>query len=177
MRLILVEHGGECIRGDSAIFATQSPEWAENTFQEVSVAKLAVIAARLLDESEGYFRWNYQFSSFGPSERGVGYDIFVCPEDLDEATPDWFREVSNVVCRCFYMGFVRCLKPVIPFNLSRVLNTTKSEQPAPECFGNRQNEDVPLSADRREKSPKRRKASCGFASERDAPMTKTACTR
>lgn len=129
MRLILVEHGGECVRGDSALFASRSPEWAENTFQKVSVSKLALTAARLLDESEGRFRWNYHFSSFGPCERGGGYDIFVCPEDVDEAPPECFREMSNVVCRCFYMGFVMCLKPVIPFGLNR-RKTAATREPA-----------------------------------------------
>ncbi len=119
MRLILVEHGGECVRGDSALFASRSAEWAENTFQKVSVSKLAVVAARLLDESEGRFRWNYHFSSFGPFERGGGYDVFVCGEDADDAPPESFGEVSHVVCRCFYVGFVRCLKPVVPFDLNR----------------------------------------------------------
>lgn len=119
MRLILVEHGGECVCGDSAHFASRSPEWAENTFQKLGVAKLAVIAARLLDESEGRFRWNYQFSSFGPCERGGGYDVFVCAEEMDEAPSECFSDMSNVLCRCFYMGFVRCLKPVIPFYLNR----------------------------------------------------------
>lgn len=119
MRLILVEHGGECVCGDSACFASRSPEWAENTFQKVGVGKLAVIAARLLDESEGRFRWNYQFSSFGPCERGGGYDVFVCAEEMDDTPPECFSEMSNVLCRCFYMGFVRCLKPVIPFDLNR----------------------------------------------------------
>jgi hypothetical protein len=113
MRLVLVEHGGERVFGDSAVFAARSPEWAENTFQRAGIAKLSVIAARLLDESDGRFQWNYEFAPFGPGERG-GYDVFLCAEDLDEAPPHCLQEFSNVLCRCFYMGFVYCLQPVIP---------------------------------------------------------------
>lgn len=118
MRLVLVEHGGERVCGDSAFFAARSPEWADNTFHKVGIAKLALMAARLLDESEGRFLWNYQFAAFGPCQRG-GYDVLACAEDLDEAPAQCFLDASDVFCRCFYMGFVLCLKPVIPFNLNR----------------------------------------------------------
>lgn len=119
MRLILVEHGCERVCGDSAAFAARSPEWAENTFQKPRVARLSVLAARLLDESEGRFRWNYQFAHFGPFEPGGGYDVFACAADLDEAPCECFREMPNVLRSCFYVGFVRCLKPAIPFDRTR----------------------------------------------------------
>lgn len=119
MRLILVEHGGEVVRGDTAVFAARSAEWAENTFQRVGVAELAVIAARLCDESEGRPHWNYEYSTFGPYERGGGYDVFVCAEDMDAAPPEHFLELANILCCAFYVGFVRCLKPVIPFKVRR----------------------------------------------------------
>ncbi len=127
MRLILVEHGGERVCGDSAVFAARSPEWADNTFQRAPVGELAVVAARLLDESEGRFRWNYQFRLFGPCERG-GYDVFACAEDMDDAPPDDLQNITEVYCRCFYIGFVLCLKPVIPFHLKR--RHGEGEQPA-----------------------------------------------
>lgn len=132
MRLILVEHGGERVFGDSAVFAARSPEWAENTFQGAGIAKLSVIAARLLDESDGRFQWNYEFAPFGPDERG-GYDVFMCAEDLDEAPPQCFREIPSVLCRCFYMGFVFCLKPVIPLDpRKRAAKAEKRPEPLSE---------------------------------------------
>jgi hypothetical protein len=119
MRLILVEHGGEHVCGDSAVFGRRSPEWAENAFQKVGVAQLAVVAARLCDESHGRFRWNYQYSTFGPSKPGGGYDVFVCAEDMDEAPPERFRKMSDLLCCSFYAGFVRCMKPAIAFDINR----------------------------------------------------------
>ncbi|WP_363349575.1 hypothetical protein [Methylocystis echinoides] len=119
MRLVLVDHGGERIRGDSARFAARSPEWAECTFREVGVAKLSLMAARLLDESEGRFSWRYQYSSFGPARRGGGYDVFSCSDDLDEAPPAHFEDISNVMCECFYVGHVHCIPPVISLHSRR----------------------------------------------------------
>jgi hypothetical protein len=119
MRLILVEHGGERVCGDSAVFGARSPEWAENAFQRVGVPRLAVVAARLCDESQGRFHWNYEYSTFGPFEPGSGYDVFVCAEDMDDAPPGQFRRMSDLLCCSFYGGFVRCVKPAIAFDLNR----------------------------------------------------------
>jgi hypothetical protein len=79
----------------SADFATNSPDWAENTIKKVTLAKLDIIAARLFDESEGCSRWNYQFTSFSPCERGGGYDVFLCAADADDASPECLRQIQR----------------------------------------------------------------------------------
>lgn len=114
MRLVLVEHGGERVCGDTAHFAARSAEWAENTFQRVSVSHLATIAARLLDESEGRFLWTYQYAPFGPRD-GVGYDIFGVADQLEAEPEARFSHITEVVEKCFYFGFVRCARPAVPF--------------------------------------------------------------
>lgn len=119
MRLVLVDHGGERVRGDSAFFAARSPEWAESTFRGMGVAQLSLMAARLLDESEGRFCWRYHYSSFGPARLGGGYDVFSCADDLDEAPVSRFEDISNVICECFYVGHVRCIPPVISLHSHR----------------------------------------------------------
>ncbi len=119
MRLVLVEHGGERVRGDSAVFAARSPEWAELTFLKTSVATLSIIAARLFDESEGRVLWNYEYSSFGPLEKGEGYDIFATSQDLDDLPAAHFEQISNVMCECFYVGHVRCIPPVVSLHRHR----------------------------------------------------------
>lgn len=119
MRLLLVDHGGERVRGDSAVFAACSPEWADCTFRNMGVAHLSLVAARLLDESEGRFSWRYQYSSFGPACRGGGYDVFSCAPDRDEASPAHFEDISNVMCECFYLGYVFCIPPVISLHSRR----------------------------------------------------------
>lgn len=124
MRLVLVEHGGERVRGDSAAFAARSPEWAENTFRNIGVAKLSVIAARLFDESEGRFKWNYLYSSFGPLRPGDGYDIFACGHDLDILPSVHFQDITNVICECSYVGHVLCIPPVVSITSRRRPSTT-----------------------------------------------------
>ncbi|MGJ0507783.1 MAG: hypothetical protein ACR652_11820 [Methylocystis sp.] len=119
MRLVLVEHGSERVRGDSAVFAASSCVWAENAFLNVGVSKLSVVAARLFDESEGRLRWNYEYSPFGPLEKGEGYDIFACSHDLHEAPPVHFEDLANVFCECFYVGHVRCIPPVVSLQSHR----------------------------------------------------------
>ncbi len=119
MRLLLVDHGGERVRGDSAVFAACSPEWADCTFRKIGVAQLSLMAARLLDESEGRFRWRYQYSSFGPARCGGGYDVFSCAPALDDASLTHFEDISNVVCECFYFGYVCCIPPVISLHSRR----------------------------------------------------------
>ncbi len=119
MRLVLVDHGGERVRGDSAAFAACSSEWADCTFRKFGVAQLSLMAARLLDESEGRFSWRYQYSSFGPARLGGGYDVFSCAHDLDEASLAHFENISNVVCECFYVGYVLCIPPVISLHSRR----------------------------------------------------------
>lgn len=134
MRLVLVDHGGERVRGDSALFAARSPEWAESTFRGMSVAQLSLIAARLLDESEGRFCWRYHYSSFGPPRTGGGYDVFSCANDLDEAPIGRFEDLSNIMCECFYAGHVLCIPPVISLHARRrrssLVNPEGSAQPA-----------------------------------------------
>ncbi len=120
MRLVLVEHGGERVRGDSAVFAARSPEWAELTFLKTGVATLSIIAARLFDESEGRFLWNYHYSSFGPLEQCEGYDIFACSQDLGDLPAAHFEQISNVMCECFYVGHVRCVPPVVSLHGRRI---------------------------------------------------------
>lgn len=120
MRLVLVDHGGERVRGDSAVFAARSPEWAENTFLKKNVAQLAIVAARVFDESEGRFRWNYHYSPFGPFEKCQGYDVFACAQDLDDAPACRYLQLSNVICECFYVGHVRCIPPVVSLHSRRM---------------------------------------------------------
>ena len=113
MRLILLDHGGDRVRGDSLTFASRSAEWAENCFLSVSLEHLSLIAARLFDESEGRFRWRYRFTAFGPEKIDKGYDVFTCCDELEEAPPETLRVFSTVICRCRYVGYVSRTPPVL----------------------------------------------------------------
>jgi hypothetical protein len=129
VRLVLVDHGGERVRGDSAVFAANSAEWAELTFRKLSISHLAPVAARLLDENEGRLRWRYEYHSFGPLRTGAGYDVFACARDREVLGPEHFRYLTDVISGCFYMGFVASFAPAIPLKLFRD-QATLDAQPA-----------------------------------------------
>lgn len=114
MRLFLVEHGGDSVRGDSAIFTVGSAEWAELTFRGASIEELSRVAARLLDESEGNYRWTYAFDVFGPEGRSNGYDVFFCRGGGEQLSDDSLSDLSTIICCCEYIGYVRRAPPVIP---------------------------------------------------------------
>ena len=134
MRLVLIDHGGDRVRGDSVLFASGSAEWAENCFLNVSLEHLSLIAARLFDESEGRFRWRYRFSAFGPDRTGIGYDVFACCEDLEEAPPEALRVFSTVICCCAYVGYVACVPPAATLESRRAARSEAAKwqaEPAP----------------------------------------------
>jgi hypothetical protein len=131
VRLVLVDHGGERVRGDSAVFAANSAEWAELTFGKLSISHLAPVAARLLDEHEGRLRWRYEYHSFGPLRSGAGYDVFACARDREVFGPEQFRCLSDVISGCFYMGFVACFAPAIPLKPFRDQAALDAQQTLP----------------------------------------------
>jgi hypothetical protein len=117
MRIVLVDHGGESVRGDTAVFAARSAEWAANSSK--SIGHLSIVAARLLDESEGRRQWTYRFSPFGPRGPSAGYDIFACGDEWEDAAPESLKIISTVICRCSYMGYVHCTPPNVALGSRR----------------------------------------------------------
>jgi hypothetical protein len=103
MRVVLVEHNGHRVCGNSAAFAAQSAEWAAISDSVASPEEKAIAAAKLLDESQGRPVWRYEFTTFGP-DHCDGYDVFFCPSPQDA------EDVSTVVCCCQYVGCV-CRHP------------------------------------------------------------------
>lgn len=119
MRLVLVDRTSDRVCGDTAEFGAGSAMWAENTFRGVSLAHLSLVAARLLDESEGRCDWSYAFADFKPSDAVSGYDVFVVAEDAPEAVPEVFARGLMVaqgplLSGSQYVGHVRRARPVVP---------------------------------------------------------------
>lgn len=116
MRLVLIEWGSDKVLGDTAEFAKNSAEWVECTFREIAIEQLAVVAARLYDESRGRRGWRYQFACFGRKENTT-YEIFAVNEEEEEQEavfrPDDSSAIEAVMTRCAYVGFV-CRKPPEP---------------------------------------------------------------
>jgi hypothetical protein len=113
MRVVLIEHGGECVLDGLDARDDRSFGLPKNAHAREDPDELAVIAARRFDESEGRYYWNYQFAPFGPRDRSDGYDVFVCPSEPDNAAQDRLEDFGVVVTECFYAGYVRCLPPAI----------------------------------------------------------------
>ncbi|MDJ0447556.1 MULTISPECIES: hypothetical protein [Methylocystis] len=112
MRLVLVEWASDRVLGDTADFAKDSAEWADCAFREIALEQLAVVAARLFDESRGRRGWRYQFACFGRKENTT-YEIFTVNEEEEEAIfrPDASSIMQAVITRCAYAGFVRRKPP------------------------------------------------------------------
>ncbi len=124
MRLVLVDRGSDRICGDTAEFAVNSAEWAENASRNVNVEHMSLIAARLLDESEGRRCWVYEFNCFRPLEITWGYDVFSVHEDAADNLPDVFHERSKgamaaLLTHAQYVGYVNCAPPVVPMKARR----------------------------------------------------------
>jgi hypothetical protein len=113
MRVVLIEHGGERVLDRSGARDARSFELPNSAHAREDSDELAVIAARRFDESEGRYYWNYRFASFGPRDRGGGYEVFVCPDEPDDAAQDLLEDFGVVVTECFYAGYVRCVPPAI----------------------------------------------------------------
>jgi hypothetical protein len=111
MRLVLVESVSDRVLGDTAEFAKNSAEWVECAFREIGFEHLAVVAARLFDESRGRYGWLYQFACFGRKEN-TSYEIFTVNEE-EEAVfrADDSSAIGAVMTRCAYVGFVRRKPP------------------------------------------------------------------
>jgi hypothetical protein len=108
MRLLLVDCRSDEILGDTAEFASDSAEWAECAFRKIGIEQLALVAARLFDESHGRFGWRYQFACFGRKER-TAYEIFAVNDEDEQGAfscsdPSAF---ATVITNCVYVGFVR----------------------------------------------------------------------
>ena len=113
MRVVLVGHGGERVLDGSDALDPRDTELSRITHERKAADELAVIAARLFDESEGRYYWDYRFTPFGPRDRREGYDVFVCQHERDVAAKDRLKDFGTVVTECFYVGYVRCLPPAI----------------------------------------------------------------
>ncbi|HEY8161241.1 MAG: hypothetical protein ACR650_03045 [Methylocystis sp.] len=111
MRLVLIDWASDTILGDTAEFARNSAEWAECAFREIAPEQLAIVAARLFDESQGKYGWRYQFACFGRKENTT-YEIYMVNEEEETVfLPDDPSAIEAVMTRCAYVGFVRRKPP------------------------------------------------------------------
>jgi hypothetical protein len=113
MRIVLIQHGGERVLGGCDTLDPRSVEFHKNALERVGPDELAVIAARWFDESEGQYYWDYRFAPFGPRDRKEGYDVFVCRYEADAAAKMRLQDFGVVATKCFYVGYVCRLPPVI----------------------------------------------------------------
>lgn len=111
-RFVLIDKENR-IRGDTAKFASRSRVWAYASARAGNdIARVATLAARLLDARRGNRSRAYRFSAFAPDGDSDGYFIFDCgpvadraPEALsDDAEPE---AATAVMTACFYVGYVR----------------------------------------------------------------------
>lgn len=114
MRIVLIEHGGERVLDGLDALDPKSVELSKSAHgREAPDDELAVVAARRFDEREGRYYWDYRFTPFGPRDRRDGYDVFICQHEPGEAGSGHLRDFVVVVTECFYLGYVRCVPPVI----------------------------------------------------------------
>jgi hypothetical protein len=138
MRLVLVDRNSDRICGDTAMFAARSAEWAENSFRSIDVEHMSLIAARLLDESEGKRCWVYEFICFRPLDTTGGYDIFLVDEEMAEGVPEFFNAqddaaMSTLITLCQYVGHVSCAPPVLPMKAKRRIEKALADRlPCPQ---------------------------------------------
>ncbi len=110
-RLILVEGGSNVVLGDTSLFAANSREWKALAEANTGVDRLALVAARLFDKSQGRVVNSYEFSHFW-AEKGGGYDIFQVVESCQlghtcvQLMSRSFLPIETVLNQSQYIGYV-----------------------------------------------------------------------
>jgi hypothetical protein len=111
-RLILIDNNSGYIFGDTADFAAGSAEWRDNNSGNASDQEgLALLAARLLDQSIGESGRGYKFLSNDPRDTRTGYRVYRSDvrgsDQVGNITDGQDQEMVDAVERdCDFIGFV-----------------------------------------------------------------------
>jgi hypothetical protein len=114
MRLILIDNNSGYVFGDTAVFLAGSPEWRDDvSAADYEIEPLALLAARLLDESAGRPGRAYPFVDCDPIDTSTGYHVYRADAEGHEAVPLVYdgqnqAVIDAVAADCRYVGFVRC---------------------------------------------------------------------
>jgi hypothetical protein len=114
MRLILIDNGSGFIFGDTAEYLAGQSGWKDDASgDDQDLEPLALLAARLLDESIGEFGREYVFIAHNPRDTSTGYHIYRADEQGRQTLPlvDDGQDqtmIEFVMENCPYLGFVRC---------------------------------------------------------------------
>ncbi len=100
------------ICGDTAVYLAGSPEWRDNaTGTDPDVETLSLLAARLLDESNGVHGRSYAFMRTNPRVTSNGYHIYRADVSGVDVIPP-VRDgrdgamINTAAANCHYIGFV-----------------------------------------------------------------------
>jgi hypothetical protein len=111
MRLIVVDSCSDKLCGD----VSASIRMFQMLPRHVTSAEIEVLAkacARLVDETVGRRSRSYRFSCFAPSQKCIGYLLYMAPEDIELSFATTVgndpvgASLTDILTKCFYFGFV-----------------------------------------------------------------------